>query len=63
MQKGGEARAALAVMASVAGTGYASGRELAVFFAQLGRASWAAIALAAAAFGLLTGLCARLASR
>ena len=50
------ARAALSVVAAVAGTGYASGRELVLFFAQLGRLSWAGILLASAVFGALVGL-------
>ena len=54
-------RAALAVMAAVAGTGFASGRALALFFAQTGRAALPGAALAAAAFGLLAGVVARFA--
>ena len=50
------ARAALSVVAAVAGTGYASGRELVLFFAQLGRLSWAGILLASTVFGALVGL-------
>lgn len=55
--------AALAALGAVAGTGYASGQALVSFFAQTGAASWAGIAVAAAVFGVLTGLCARLAVR
>lgn len=63
MGKRRETRAALAATAAVAGTGYASGRELVTFFTQLGWASWPGILLAAALFGLLAGLSARLAVR
>ena len=59
MDKGKELRAALAVMGAVAGTGYASGRELVLFFAQLGRASWVGIGFAAVVFALLTALLCR----
>ena len=60
MASGEGRRGALAVMAAVSGTGYASGRELVVFFGQLGRAAWPGIAIASAAFGLGMGLlCAR----
>lgn len=59
MDKGKELRASLAVMGAAAGTGYASGRELVLFFAQLGRASWVGIGFAAAVFGLLMALLCR----
>ena len=36
MEKGKPARAATAIMAAAAGTGYASGREIVLFFTQLG---------------------------
>lgn len=55
----GNRRAALAAMAAIAGTGYASGRELVLFFAQLGWASWIGIALASTAFALMTALIVR----
>ena len=63
MEKSGEARAALAIVATVAGTGYASGRELVLFFAQTGGAQWIGISFAAAVFGLLTALLCRWAGR
>ena len=63
MGKNRNARAALAALAAVAGTGYASGRTLVSFFTQLGGMSWAGIAVTSACFGLLTGLCAALANR
>ena len=50
-----EWRAALAMLAGMAGGGLASGRELSLFFAQLGEAAWAGILTASALFGLLTG--------
>ena len=59
MEKSGEARAALAIVATVAGTGYASGRELVLFFAQTGGAQWIGIGFAAVSFGLLTALLCR----
>lgn len=55
MSRGSNWRGALACMAAMAGTGYASGRELALFFGQLGQASWAGILAGAATAGLLTG--------
>lgn len=56
-------RAAMAIMASVAGSGFASGRQVVVFFTQMGQAAWAGIAFAALVFGLLVGLTARIAAR
>lgn len=56
MGKRGSLRAALAIIGAVAGTACASGRELVLFFGQLGPASWPGMALAGALFGLLTGL-------
>ena len=53
-----ELPAALAAIGALAGTGFASGRELALFFGQLGRVSWLGIAAASALYGLmLAGLC------
>ena len=63
MEKRGWVRAALAVFAAIAGTGYASGREIALFFGQPGRAGWLGIVVAALVFGLLTGLVCRFAIR
>ena len=63
MNERGHGRTALAVVAAVAGTGYASGRELVLFFAQLGWAAWIGIPFAAAVFGLLMALACRLAAR
>ncbi len=59
MEGRGEARSALAIVAAVAGTGYASGRELVLFFAQTGRAQWIGICFAPVVFGLLTALICR----
>ena len=63
MRRWDQARVALAAMAAVAGTGYASGRELVLFFAQLGWAGWVGIPFAAAVFGLLMALLCRWAGR
>ena len=59
----GKACPALAIIAATAGTACASGRELALFFAQLGWAGWLGIAFAGLTFGLLTGLLCRCAVR
>ena len=53
MERGRECRAALAAVAATAGAGYASGRELVLFFAQLGATSWLGVAFASVCFGLL----------
>ena len=52
-------RAALAAMGAAAGTAFASGRELTLFFAQLGWASWAGAAVASLAFGAMAGVTVR----
>ena len=46
---------ALAALAAVAGTGFASGRELTAFFAQLGECAWLAAVVASTFFGLAMG--------
>ena len=51
-----ELKAAFAVMASVAGVGFASGREIVLFFAQLGWAAWPGMLTASALFALLMRL-------
>lgn len=56
MRANAEWKAAFAVMAAVAGAGFASGRELVLFFAQIGWASWIGIAFASVVFGLLIGV-------
>lgn len=56
MQKHGDARAVAAILAAVAGTGYASGREMVLFFAQMGRASWIGVCFAPVVFGTLMAL-------
>ncbi|MBR1822477.1 MAG: hypothetical protein IJ769_12775, partial [Clostridia bacterium] len=63
MGNGREWRAALAVMAAVAGSGYASGRELVLFFAQLGWAGWIGIPIASTVFALLVAVIGRCAQR
>ncbi|MDR0397465.1 MAG: hypothetical protein LBH66_09215 [Oscillospiraceae bacterium] len=50
----GETQTALAILATVIGAGFASGREVMVFFTRFGAWSWLGVAAAAAAFGLLT---------
>ena len=60
---GGEARTALAAAAAVSGAGFASGRELVLFFAQLGWAGWIGIPVASAAFAALLGAVCRQARR
>lgn len=53
MKKTSEWRGAAAVVAAVAGAGFSSGREVVLFFAQMGWASWIGVGFAAAMFGLL----------
>lgn len=48
-----EFAAAMAVMAAVSGVGFASGREIVLFFAQLGWVAWPGMLIAAALFALL----------
>lgn len=51
-------RGAIMATAAAAGTGYSSGRAAALFFAQLGWASWIGVICAAAMFALIcAGLC------
>ena len=54
-------RAPAAAVAVTAGAGFSSGREVALFFSQMGWASWAGVAFAAAMFGALCGLIAHFA--
>lgn len=63
MRRGEQLRAALAVTGAVAGVAFASGRETALFFGQLGWAGWLAIPVAAAWFGLLSALLSRWAQK
>lgn len=56
MEKRGGARTVPAILAAVAGTGYASGRELVLFFAQTGRTGWIGVCFAPVVFGLLVSL-------
>ena len=51
----GEGKTALSIMAAMAGTGFASGREIALFFSQLGAASWLAVGFASSLTGALIG--------
>lgn len=63
MERGRERRAALAAIAATAGAGYASGRELVLFFAQLGAASWLGVAFASVCFALLAAALCRAVER
>ena len=63
MQRSKRLCGAAAILASAAGGGFASGRELVLFFSQTGPAAWAGIAFAGLAFGLLVGLIAKSAAR
>ena len=56
MDKFKEARAALAVAAVGASADFASGREIAAFYAQLAEASWLAAALSGLLFGLIVAM-------
>ena len=58
-----ELAAALAIIAAIAGAGFASGREIVAFFSGAGWASWPGIAVACASLGLFTAMLARLAQR
>lgn len=49
-------RSAFAAVAATAGTAFASGREIVLFFAQMGNAAWAGIAFASALYGVLCAL-------
>lgn len=59
MEKRSGARAVPAILAAVAGTGYASGRELVLFFTQTGRTGWIGVCFASVVFGLLVALLCR----
>ena len=61
--RGEDGRAALAVSAAIVGAGFASGREVAVFFSAFGQASWLGVAAASAGVGYLTCLLARVSRR
>lgn len=56
MRLKGEWRIAFSAIAAIAGTGFATGQEIALFFAQLGWAGWIGIPIASAMFGLLVGM-------
>jgi uncharacterized membrane protein YkvI len=55
--------AASAAVAAIVGAGFASGRELVVFFSGQGAASWLGVATACAGAGFLTGTISALARR
>ena len=54
-------RALGAVLAATAGTAFLSGRQLTLFFSQLGGMSWLAVGTASALFGLCCGALCRFA--
>ena len=54
-------RAVGAVLAATAGTAFLSGRQLTLFFSQLGGMSWLAVGTASALFGLCCGALCRFA--
>lgn len=53
MKKKREWRGAAAVVAAAAGAGFSSGREVVLFFSQMGWASWVGVGFASVIFGLL----------
>lgn len=57
----GNVKAALAIGAAIVGAGFASGREVAAFFAVFGAASWLGVVAACAGVGYLTYLLTRIA--
>jgi len=59
MRERGEWRTALAMLGAASGVGLASGREIALFLAQMKSAAWAGVLAASALYGLLTGGAAR----
>ena len=63
MRKHRELGAACAIVAAIAGAGFASGREIVTFFTCAGWASWLGIAAASALLGALTAMLLRLAAR
>lgn len=50
-----EDHAAAAVLAAAAGTGFSSGREIVLFFSQMGMSSWLGIFAASVMFGMMCG--------
>ena len=63
MRKAVNLSAALSAVAAMVGAGFASGRELVVFFSGQGAPSWLGILIACAGAGFLTGSVAALAQR
>ena len=63
MRKAVNLSVALSAVAAMVGAGFASGRELVVFFSGQGAWSWLGIAVAAAGAGFLTGAISLLAAR
>jgi len=60
---GKEWKAAFTATAAASGIGIVSGRQMVMFFAQMGSTSWLAVAAASVLFGLLTGKIAGFAHR
>lgn len=56
-------RVALAMVAAIVGAGFASGREIVVFFSGMGAFSWLGILAGSAACGFLTGMLVHFAMR
>lgn len=63
MRKAVNLSAALSAVAAMVGAGFASGREVVVFFSGQGAASWLGVLIACAGAGFLTGAIASLAKR
>jgi hypothetical protein len=63
MRKAVNLSAALSAVAAMVGAGFASGRELVVFFAGQGTPSWLGVLIACAGAGFLTGAVAALSRR
>lgn len=63
MKGRGEFLAALALAGTALGTDFISGRALAAFYAQMGRASWLGVGASALIFGGMLGFIVRLAQR
>ncbi len=63
MRKAVNLSAALSAVAAMVGAGFASGRELVVFFAGQGAASWLGVGIACVGAGFLTGAITSLARR
>lgn len=63
MNRGNETHGALAIAAAALGIDFVSGRALAAFYAQTGRASWLGIVFSTVLFGVMVGAIAHTARR